>query len=376
MANFATPGVFFETTSHPQPITGVSPSTVAMLGPTKRGSKTPTLITSHAEFLRIYGEPVPGSHLGVAVKGFFNNGGQRCIIGSVAFVGLRWRQVKLAAYLGSRNPARRSGLSAMEEQDEVALIAIPDERQIPGLTDALIDHCEKLKNRFAVTVLPFGQADAPGLPPVRDTRYCAAYGPWIRSQYEASGPPQDYPPIGQVLGIYARTDIQRGVHKAPANEVVQDALGLEVELTPPQQAELQGRRVNEIRKFPGRGIRVWGARTMSSDPDWRYVNVCRFGLFLERSIQKGLQWAVFEPNAEPLWARMRGAVELFLFEQWRAGALVGSKPDQAYFVRIGRDTMTAAHLAAGRLIMQVGVAPVKPAEFVILRIGWPGMVAA
>ena len=172
-----------------------------------------------------------------------------------------------------------------------------------------------------------------------------------------------------MAGLYAYTDITRGVHKAPANEVVQEALDLELHINTAQQGVLNPLGINCIRSFPGRGIRVWGARTLSDDPDWIYVNVRRYFLYLEHSIANSTNWVVFEPNGEALWASVSGSIDAFLYNEWFNGRLAGKRPEDAYFVRCDRTTMTQADLDNGRLVCLVGAAPLKPAEFVIFRIG-------
>ena len=209
-----------------------------------------------------------------------------------------------------------------------------------------------------------------------DTTYGAMYHPWIEifdpTERPAQGAPPRrilLPPSGFVAGIYARSDVQRGVFKAPANEIVSGLTRFEANINQGRQDVLNPEGINALRFFPGRGNRVWGARTMSSDPEWKYVNVRRLFIFLEHSIDKSTQWAVFEPNNARLWANIRFAVEDFLLVQWKSGALLGSKPEEAYFVRCDRTTMTQNDLDNGRLICLIGVAPTKPAEFVIFRIG-------
>jgi phage tail sheath protein FI len=177
------------------------------------------------------------------------------------------------------------------------------------------------------------------------------------------------PPSGFVAGIYARVDAARGVHKAPANELVRLAVGVERDLTREEQDTLNPEGVNCLRTFPDRGLLVWGARTLSADPEWKYVNVRRLLMYLERSIDCGTQWAVFEPNTDRLWNAVSIQIRNFLIEAWRQGALQGIKPDQAFFVRCDRTTMTQDDIDNGRLICEIGVAPVRPAEFVIFRIG-------
>jgi phage tail sheath protein FI len=211
-----------------------------------------------------------------------------------------------------------------------------------------------------------------------DTKYAALYHPWllVPDPYPATaGAPADVPipPSGHVVGIYARTDIERGVHKAPANEVVRGVTGLQRLLNKEQHDILNPYpvNINVIRDFRpvNRGIRVYGGRCITSDSDWKYVNVRRLLIFIEASVDRGLQWVVFEPNAEPLWARVRRSIANFLTLVWRNGALEGTKPEEAFFVKCDRTTMTQTDIDQGRLICLVGVAPVKPAEFVIVRIG-------
>jgi len=177
------------------------------------------------------------------------------------------------------------------------------------------------------------------------------------------------PPSGFIAGIYSRNDIEKGVSKSPANEVVNLATGLESLLTDAEQQALNAEGIDCLRTFVGRGVVVWGARTTSSDPEWKYLSVRRYLAYLERSIDRGMQWTVFEPNAEGLWAMVQRNIEDFLLNEWRAGALVGNKPEMAFFVRCDRSTMSQNDLDNGRLICLIGVAPARPAEFVIVRIG-------
>ena len=207
-----------------------------------------------------------------------------------------------------------------------------------------------------------------------DSSRGALYHPWLLVDDPSAAPGQPPGPVpvapsGAVAGICARVDRTRGVHQAPANEPVLGIVGLAAQVSKAEQEQLNPAGVNAIRSFPGRGILVWGARTMSSDPEWRYVSIRRLFAFLEHSIDQGTQWAVFEPNGEPLWAAVRQAVEDFLLLQWQAGALLGQKPEDAFFVRCDRSTMTQNDLDNGRLVVLVGVAALRPAEFVVVRIG-------
>jgi len=281
-----------------------------------------------------------------------------------------------------------TGLAALGEIDDIAIVAMPDaatlstEDEIFTATQSLVAHAEGLRYRIAVVDGP----RASSLNEIRefrgkfDSKYAALYYPWIEildpTERAAQGRPPTrllLPPSGFVTGIYARSDIERGVHKAPANEVVRGLTRFEANINKARQDVLNPEGINALRFFEGRGNRVWGARTMSSDPEWKYVNVRRLFIYIEHSIDKGTQWAVFEPNGPRLWANIRQTVEDFLLVLWRDGALLGDKPDQAYFVRCDRTTMTQNDLDNGRLICLIGVAPVKPAEFVIFRIGqWTG----
>jgi phage tail sheath protein FI len=202
-----------------------------------------------------------------------------------------------------------------------------------------------------------------------DSSYAALYYPWVRVLDPITRGEINLPPSGFVAGIYARNDVQRGVWKAPADEVVNLAVGLEQSLSSSELDLLNAEGVNCFRFFEGRGFRLWGARTASSDPEWKYVNLRRYSAYLEHSIDQGTQWVVFEPNGDTLWNNVRRTIEDFLLNEWQAGALMGDKPEQAFFVKCDRSTMTQSDIDNGRLICLIGVAPLRPAEFVIFRIG-------
>lgn len=286
-------------------------------------------------------------------------------------------------YIGQDNvsPEQRTGLFTLRNVEDISIVGAPG-RTTPTIQNALINHCELMRYRFAVLDGPPPPADS--IPDVQaqrqqfDTKYAALYHPWLHTIDPFPAGPivrQDYPipPSGHMLGIYARTDIERGVHKAPANEVVRGVIGLQRLLNKEQHDILNPYpvNINVIRDFRNnnRGIRVYGGRVITSDSDWKYVNVRRLMIFVENSIDRGLQWVVFEPNAEPLWARVRRSISNFLTLVWRNGALEGTKPEEAFFVKCDRTTMTQTDIDSGRLICVIGIAPVKPAEFVIVRIG-------
>lgn len=281
---------------------------------------------------------------------------------------------------GDDNPNEKSGLKAFENIADISIVAAPGstfdgnngyQPQAQQITAHLISHCERMRYRIAVLDSIAGQA----ISEVRqwrgqiDSKHAALYYPWVTTLDPLSGEEINLPPSGFISGIYARNDVEKGVHKAPANEVVRLAIGFELLLNKAQQDLLNPEGVNCFRFFDGRGYRLWGARTISSDPEWKYVNLRRYFAYLERSIERGTQWVVFENNDHRLWAKVRRTVEDFLYNEWKSGHLFGEKPEEAYFVRCDLSTMTQNDLDNGRLICLIGVAPVRPAEFVIFRIG-------
>ncbi|MFJ6054585.1 phage tail sheath family protein [Streptomyces sp. NPDC092307] len=288
----------------------------------------------------------------------------------------------VARYLGQVGD--RSGLAGLEAVDDVTIVVAPDlmadyergvlsREQVKAIQLAMIDHCECMANRMAIL------DPLPGMGPTEvhawrqheagfDSKYAALYYPWIQVSDPSTGKSRLLPPSGHVAGLWARNDEARGVHKAPANEVLRGALDLAIQVTKGEQEQLNPAGVNCIRSFPGRGIRVWGARTLSSDPAWRYLNVRRLFNYLEESVYLGSQWVVFEPNNERLWATIRRNIAAFLTNEWRNGALFGSTPDEAFYVKCDAETNPPEVIDSGQVVCEIGVAPVKPAEFVVFRI--------
>ncbi len=268
-----------------------------------------------------------------------------------------------------------TGFAAFEDIEDIAIVMCPaaaaDATNHQAIVTEMQKHCRKMRYRVGIVDSREGMA----MSEVREFRSnfddsrLALYYPWVVSA-DPRGvlPTINLPPAGFIAGVYANTDVQRGVHKAPANEPVIGALGFAQEINQFQQELLNPSGINCLRSFSGRGHRVWGGRTLSSDPEWKYVNVRRYFLYLERSIEKSTQWVVFEPNGERLWANVRITIENFLYNEWVNGRLLGNAKT-AYFVRCDRSTMTQNDLDNGRLICEVGVAALKPAEFVIFRIG-------
>jgi phage tail sheath protein FI len=280
--------------------------------------------------------------------------------------------------------AERSGVNGLEAVDEITMVCVPDLMSayqqgaidletVQSVQLAMIAHCELMGDRVAVLDPPPGlnaqqikewRVDKAGY----DSKYAALYWPWVKVLDPLSGTNVFVPPSGHMAGIWGRNDDTRGVHKAPANEVVRGAVSLEVQITKNEHDLLNPVGINCIRAFPGRGIRVWGARTLSSDPAWRYLNVRRLFNYLEESILDGTNWVVFEPNDQALWAKIRRTIASFLVMEWRKGALFGATPDDAFYVKCDDETNPSEGIDAGQVVCEIGVAPVKPAEFVIFRL--------
>ena len=285
-------------------------------------------------------------------------------------------------YVG--DAADRTGFSGLEAVDEVTMVAVPDLmaayeqsaidlETVQAVQLAMIAHCELMGDRVAILDPP------PNLSPQQvkdwrvnsagyDSKFATLYYPWAKVFDPASGTNKFVPPSGYMAGVWARSDDTRGVHKAPANEVVRGAIALQTQITKAEHDLLNPVGINCVRSFPGRGVRVWGARTLSSDAEWRYLNVRRLFNYLEESILLGTQWVVFEPNDPALWARIRRTISSFLINEWRKGALFGLTADEAFFVKCDSETNPAEGIDAGQVICQIGVAPVKPAEFVIFQL--------
>ncbi|MFO0622142.1 MAG: phage tail sheath family protein [Polyangia bacterium] len=394
--SYLSPGVYVEEVDRgSKPIEAVGTNTVGFLGESMMGPVNQSvLVTNWTQFVKTFGDFTQSTFLSHAVYGFFNNGGSRCYVvnvGAPANLDLSPADTKAAAekaaavkadgspstgkvdndarYIGKDNgPGARTGLKCFEEIDEISLVAAPGVISA-AVQDALLTHCENRKDRFAILDSPETvQGGVDKLPRPRDSKYGAYYFPWIQV-YDPERGNVYIPPSGHVAGVYARTDNERGVHKAPANEIVRGALGLRYQVSRGEQDILNPRGINCIRLMQGNGIRIWGARTLSSDPSWRYINVRRLFIMVETSIERATQWVVFEPNDFRLWKRVVRTIASFLTLVWRQGALMGETPEKAFFVKCDEETNPPEVIDVGQLIVEVGLAPVKPAEFVIFRIG-------
>jgi len=393
MPEYLAPGVYMEESGFPPDrIEGVSTSVAGFVGPTLGGplAGAPELLTTFADFERVHGGLGPLSadsapspnHVAHAARAFFANGGRRLYVAPVA------AGADAGQYAGTEDgdSGGKTGLRAFEDIEEISIVAAPGSTAPsgavagePGETDErartiaahLIAHCETMRYRFAILDSPAGH-DIDEIRAYRaslDSKYAALYYPWVHIIDPLTETEIELPPSGFVAGIYARTDTARGVHKAPANERIELVVALERDINQAQQEVLNPEGINCLRFLPGRGYRVWGARTITSDPEWKYVSVRRLLNFLEHSIDRGTERVVFEPNNADTWVRVRNAISVFLLEMWRSGALLGATPEDAFFVRCDLSTMTQSDIDNGRLICLIGIAPVRPAEFVIFRIG-------
>ncbi|MEJ2431070.1 MAG: phage tail sheath subtilisin-like domain-containing protein [Deltaproteobacteria bacterium] len=322
----------------------------------------PKLITSWEQFKNNFGDFQLGNKtLAHGVYGFFNNGGTRCWVTRLTD--------------DTDADAVTDALNGFNAIDEIALVAVPGTLDA-NIQGAVIDHCENAGDRFAILdgqrATSFTPAEIQG--GVRDSDYAALYFPWINVFDPVSGTNDYVPPSGHMAGVYSRVDTERGVHKAPANEIIRGCVGVESRLSKADQDGLNPSGINVIRAFDG-NITVWGARTLGGDAntEWKYINVRRLFLFLRESIDEGTQWVVFEPNTPNLWAKITRNVSAFLTNVWRAGALFGNTPQEAFYVKCDEETNPPEVRDLGQVVTEIGVAVVKPAEFVIFRISqWAG----
>ncbi len=382
-SNYLSPDIYVEEISTgPRPIGAVGTGTAGFVGIAPLADAhlgEPWAVNNWSEFLREFVPADPkqavSTDLSHAVFGFFQNGGSRCLVVNLG-----------------KGKRVADGVAALESHDEVAIVAAPGYADALAY-DALLGHCEKLKDRVAVldppaqvakiaqltevAVVKSGgkppEAGEGGLRPRQsDGGYGAFYFPRITilDPLSPTGQTVDVAPSGHLAGIWARTDSTRGVHKAPANEAIRGALNVTYRVTRAEQAMLNPAGVNCIRFFPAEGIRVWGARTVAAEAsEWRYLNVRRLFNMIEESIGRGTRWVVFEPNDRPLWQDIKRDVGAFLRTVWRDGALMGRTADEAFFVQCDAETNPPESIDQGRVVIVIGIAPVKPAEFIIFRIG-------
>ncbi|MGZ6825134.1 MAG: phage tail sheath family protein, partial [Blastococcus sp.] len=357
---------------------GGTPDTRYLLAPEHEAR----LITSWEAFTQTFGDLQFGNLvLAHAVYGFFNNGGSRCWVARVAAPAPSGDHPDAPDVDTVAVSSVTAALETFKAIDEIAVVAVPG-ATTDDVQNAVLDHCENphLQDRFAVldgrrTTEATRDAVQGG---TRDSSYGAIYHPWLQVYDPVSNARLTVPPSGYVAGVFARVDTERGVHKAPANEVIRGALDVVTAVSREDQAGLNPEDINVIRRFGG-NVTIFGARTLAGkeDPEWRYVSVRRLFLFLRDSINAGVQWTVFEPNDAALWGKLRRNVGAFLTNVWRSGALVGATPQEAFFVRCDETLNPPEVQALGQVVVEIGVAVVRPAEFVIFRISqWAGPAAA
>ncbi|PWG61876.1 phage tail sheath family protein [Spiribacter halobius] len=396
MPEYRMPGVFAgETGSLPPSIRGAATAVAGLVGPTRQGPLrgTPLGLSSFVEFEQHFGDAgdlvLDGrptvNHTALATQAFFRNGGKRLfVVRTVAGVNdpasaadAPLGTPTASDYAGRLDPRSGStGLAALEAVPEVSVVLTPaaaaaDAAEHRRVIEAVRQHCQRMRHRIGL-VDPH-QDDSistlPGLARRLDDSRLALYFPWVVAA-DPTGQRRTLPlpPSGFIAGVYARNDHHRGVHKPPAGLAVIGALGFTRQIDGHDQALLNPAGVNCLRSFPSRGHLVWGARTLSSSPEWRYVNIRRYLSYLEQSIETTAEWVAHEANGEALWTRLRSTVDAFLYQEWQRGRLRAATPQEAYFVRCDRSTMTPADIAAGRAICEVGVAPLRPAEFIVFRV--------
>lgn len=395
MPNYRAPGVYVEEVpGGTRPFGQVGTSSLGIIGRAPNPAAPADVVVpidNWTQFVRIFvGDATAGTHLSTAVFGFFQNGGSRAYV------------VNIGAGASLTGTAKKpTGLTLLEAVDDVAIVAAPGFTD-PASYDALINHCQDVLRQDRVAILdtvedvdavglltqvgtvavappPSGGGDGPpappapvnkGLrPPIAQGGYAATYYPWLIVTDPVTGQQVTAPPSGHLAGVWARTDAMRGVHKAPANTGVAGALGLVRPVSKGEQELLNPAGVNCIRFFPGEGILVWGARTLDAEAsEFRYINVRRLTNMIKETVLKNTRWAVFEPNHHPLWAALRRDVTAFLTNVWRSGALVGETPQEAFFVKCDAETNPQEVRDAGRVVTLIGIAPVKPAEFVVFQL--------
>lgn len=351
-------------------IEDVNISAAGFIGYASRGpiEGQPTRLTSISQFTRIYGEPLGTDFeyrfLYYAVEMFFYNGGDVCYVMRVE------GEPNPDTFLGTYKPDGHStGLAAFQDIEEVTQLIMPGVT-IPTVLDGLIAYCEK-RNCFAIIDAPVDMKTAADLLTYRnhfDSSNAAIYHPWLLMFDHLLKKYNYMPPSGAIAGIYALTDNTRGFYKAPANETIRSCTDLSVSFNAADQDKLNPKGINLIRAFPRRGCLVWGARTMSSQSDFKYINIQRLLIYLQKVIRKFTKWALHLPNDEQLWQRLTSTIQLFLTEVWHNGALTGASPGEAFYVMIGRSTMTDDDIQNGRIVIQIGVAPMRPGEFIIFQI--------
>lgn len=390
MPTYQTPGVYVEEIeSGSKPIEAGSTNIAGFLGIAEKGPvNEATLVTNWTQYTKLFGGMHSNGWLGHAVYQFFQNGGTKAYINNLAEAPANASATTSESDDEAKKPVeiknpdniakliigvdegvgKKTGLYLFDTLPDIALVSAPGVTD-PAAQDAILSHCEKNRFRFAILDSPETlEKGIDTMPMPRDSMMGAYYFPWIK-MYDVVADQNVYaPPSGGMCGIYSRVDGTRGVHKAPANEIFRTAIGLKYNLTDAEQELLNPKGINCIREFPGRGIRAWGARTISSNPEWRYINVRRLFCMVEQAIQNGTNWVVFEPNTRDLWKKITRNITSFLLNTWKSGALFGDTPEEAFYVRCDDELNPPESIDAGYVVIELGLAPAKPAEFVVFRV--------
>jgi phage tail sheath protein FI len=367
------PGVYASIqSSGNKPMEATGASTAAFIGLSKKGRvNDAVMVTSWSQYEKEFGSFSDSSYLAHAVYGYFANGGSTCYvcnIGSEDPATLSNEEIAARIMGEDKGPGRRSGLQAFKDKADVSLVAAPG-YATPEIHTILISHCEELGDRFAVLDSP--EELTTGLDDMyrpKASPNASYYFPWVQVFDPVLKKTVAQPPSGYVAGLVARTDSERGIHKAPANETLRGVTGLKYTLTKAEQSALNPRGINLIRDFGDLGIKVYGARTLSSDPEWKYINVRRLFLNVRETIEKGTEWAVFEPNNEVLWGNLKRNISAYLKTMLQRGALAGTTPEEAFYVICDKSNNPQEMIDQGMVSIDIGIAPLKPAEFVQINI--------
>lgn len=373
MSTYQAPGVYSTiVNSGNKPIESVGSSTAGFLGHTSQGpTGKPMLVTSWAQYQKLFGGFKEGGFLAHSVYGFFLNGGARAYVNSLGEQKEGQSEDDVAALIRGedKGPGHRTGLAAMKAIEDISLVAAP------GFTSQLVhqmlaDHAGECGNRVAVLdgCEDLGETQLNEFKRIGDNKDAALYWPWIAVYDEVSKQMKYVPPSGHVMGTIARVDGERGLHKAPANEVLRGAMGLKYSLTRNEQALMNPRGINIIRDLDDMGIRIYGARTLSEDKEWKYLNVRRLFQVVKSSVTRGTEWVVFEPNNPQLWGNIERNIRAYLKTLYNSGALMGKTPEEAFYVKCNEATNPQENLDLGIVTIEIGIAPVKPAEFVQINI--------
>ncbi len=372
MTTMTAPGVYTNIrSSGNKPMEAAGTSTAGFIGQSQKGAVNKAVfVASWAQYEKEFGSFADSEYLAHAVYGFFANGGGSCYVCNIGNkVDGETNEELIAKVMGEdKGPGQRTGIQSFNDKEDISIVLAPGMVQ-PEIHGILLDHCEKLNDRFAILDCPESiEGGIDQMPRPRASANGAYYFPWVKAFDPSKKANVMQPPSGFLAGVFSRVDSERGVHKAPANEAIRSVTGLKYNLTREEQALLNPRGINLIRDFGDSGIKVYGARTLSDDPEWRYLNVRRLFLNVKQTIQKGTEWAVFEPNNEQLWGNLRRNIAAYLKTLYNEGMLAGTTPEEAFYVVCDKSNNPQESIDLGIVRVDIGIAPVKPAEFINIQI--------